>query len=48
MISSIFSVHNGMRPEIIWKEMRKKIDYMETKQHAAIKPMTQWGNQKGN
>ena len=30
------------------QEMRGKNDYMETKQHASKKPMSQQGNQKGN
>ena len=42
IISSIFSDHNGMRLEINYrKRMRKKNNYMETKQYATKKPTGQ-------
>ena len=45
IISSIFSDHNGMKPQ---EKKWEKTDYMETKWHAPKKPMGHWGNQKGN
>jgi len=48
IISSIFSDHNGTKLEINHrKRSEKKTYYMETKQHATKKPMSQWGNQEG-
>ena len=42
IISSIFSTHNDMKLEIKHrKRNEKKIDYMQTKQHATKKPMGQ-------
>ena len=47
IISSIFSDHNGTELEINHRK-RRKINYMETKQHATKKSMGQQGNQRGN
>ena len=42
IISSIFSTHNDMKLETEHrKRNEKKIDYMQTKQHATKKPMGQ-------
>ena len=49
IISSIFSEHNDMKLEINYsKRNEKKIDCMETKQHATKKQMGQWWNLNRN
>ena len=47
IISCVFSDHSGMKLAINHRK-RRKTDYVETKQHATKKPVSQQGNQKGN
>ena len=48
IISSIFSYHNGMKPEVHNEKNWKIHKYMEIRQHAAEQPIGERINQKRN
>ena len=43
-----FLYHNSIKLEQLQREKTENNKYMMTKQHAIIKPMSQWKHQRGN